>query len=337
MHKTKEEGKRIKQPRSAEYARRHKLRRGRYARKPGEIPKEGWRDIALRVKDQIGLDNVSLVAAGVAFYAFLAIFPAIIATIMIYGLMVDPQTVQSHLQAMTGILPDQVSQLLNQQLSSIAGQSSGALGWGVAISILVALWSANKGMKGLFQGINIAYDEQDSRGFIKQNAITLLFTLGAIVLVIVSAALVVAMPVLLGNLGLPPVLQTVARWARWPVLGLMVIVGLALVYRYAPDRENARWNWVSWGAAVATVLWLIGSWAFSFYVNNFGSYNQTYGSLAAVVILMLWLMLSSFSILLGAEINSEMEGQTKADTTTGAERPMGERGAYHADTTGEQP
>ena len=318
-------------------SRRQEEERGRRADRPRQIPKAGWRDILLRTKQQIGSDNIGIVAAGVAFYAFLAVFPALVAAIMIYGLVVNPETVTEQLQALTTILPQQARGLIEQQLGTIAGQATQTLGWGVAISIFLALWSANKGMKALFKGVNIAYDEDDDRGFIKQNALTLLFTVGGIVVVIISALLVVALPVILGNLGLPSWGETLARWGRWLLLALLILGSLALIYRYAPAREHPRWRWVSWGSVAAVVLWIIGSWAFSFYVDNFGSYNTTYGSAAAVVILMLWFMLTSFAILLGAEINSEMEGQTRKDSTTGPDRPMGERGASHADRLGKSP
>lgn len=192
-------------------------------------------------------------------------------------------------------------------------------------------------MKSLFMGIKIAYDEQDTRGFIKQNALTLLFTLGGIILVIISLILVIAVPAALGNIGLPSALQSVIRWIRWPVLALLILLSLAVLYRFAPDRDNPQWKWVTRGSTIAAVLWLLGSWAFLFYVSNFGSYNKTYGSVAAVIILLLWFQLTCFIILFGAEINAEMEGQTKKDTTVGPRKPMGKRGAHHADELGDSP
>ena len=314
-----------------------KDQRGRQAEKPRQIPGSGWRDIILRVKAQIPRDNIDIVAAGIAFYSFLALFPALIATIMIYGLLVDPTNVEQQLQALTSILPSQARELIGQQLSTIVGQSPDALGWGGLLSILFALWSANKGMKALFTGVGIAYDEEDQRGFIKQNLLTLLFTFGAVIVAIVSASLIVAFPVVIDQLGLPAMLETAAQLGRWLILLLLILVSVSLVYRYAPDRAKPKFRWVSWGSAIATALWLIGSWAFSFYVSHFGNYNATYGSIAAVVIVLLWLMLTNFFILLGAEINSEMEGQTGKDSTTGEARPRGERGAVHADQLGKIP
>ncbi len=311
--------------------------RGRNAAVPEEIPKTGWRDVSLRVKEQLEKDNINIVAAGVAFYAFLALFPAIIATILIYALVVDPQTVEQQLGTLTSFMPEEVRELLSQQLSKTASQAANALGWGVLASILFGLWSANKGMKALFRGINIAYNEDDDRGFIKQNAITLLATLIGIIVVILMAMLIVALPLALEKLPLAAWMQAVWRLARWPVLTFLLLLCLAALYRYAPVRDQPRWRWVSWGAFIATALWLVVSWGFSFYVSKFGSYNKTYGSLAAVVILMMWFLLSSYAVLLGAEIDSEIEAQTKNDTTVGPEEPMGERGAYHADNLGKTP
>lgn len=314
MHKTRESetqrpGPSI-QPKRAQ-------RRGRRAERPREISRKGWRNVALGTKAQIADDNIGIVAAGVAFFAFLAIFPAIIALISIYGLVVDPQTVQQQLTQLSGVLPDQARGIIGQQLQQLTG-ATGGLGWGLVVSILVALWSANKGTKALFTGVNIAYNGKDERGVVKQNALTLLFTLGGILVVLVSMALIAVLPPVLGAIGLPASIEGAVRWLRWPVLAAIVLVSLSAVYHYAPDREGPKWRWVSWGAGIATVLWLIASWAFSFYVANFGSYNKTYGSLAGVVILLLWFMLSSFIILLGAEINSEMENQAGKEERAGS-------------------
>lgn len=308
-----------------------KNERGQQAEKPREIPKPGWKDVFKRVKTELTEDNIDIVSAGVAFYFFLAIFPALVAIISIYGLVNDPAQVEQQLAAITDILPQQAHQMLEERLKKIAGQSSGTLGWGAAISILISLWSANKGTKSLFEGVNIAYNERDERGFIKQNGLTLLFTLGGIIIGILSLAIVAAFPALVGNLGLPETMQTVISWARWPLLALIVVFSLALVYKYAPDRSNPQFKWVSWGSLIATVLWIAGSLLFSWYVKNFGNYQETYGSVAAVIILMLWFNLTSFVILLGAEINSELEHQTAKDTTVGKPKPMGERNAYFAD------
>ncbi len=311
--------------------------RGREAEKPQQFNKAGWRDILLRVKNRLGEDNINIIAAGVAFFAFLAIFPAIAALISIYGLIIDPQQVQQQLQSLTQILPSGAQQLIEQQLRSLVSRSSGALGWSLLFSILLALWSANAGTKALFRGLNIAYNETRNRGLIKENAVSLLFTLYLILVVIVSMVLIVAFPVAVVNLGLPGWAQTLIGFLRWVFLLFIILFTLAAMYRFGPVRENPKWRWVSWGATLATVLWLVGSWLFSIYVSNFSNYSNTYGSLAAVVILLFWFLLSSFIILLGALINAEMESQTAKDTTTGPRKPMGKRGANPADNLGESP
>lgn len=308
--------------------------RGRSADKPSDIPKQGWKDILFRVKSQISKDHASIVAAGVTFYAFLAIFPAIAAIVSIYGLVVDPATVEQQMNQLTAMLPAQAHDLLSQQLRAVSSRSSTALGFGVVVSILLAIWSAKKGTNALIEGMNIAYDEEEKRGFFKKTFVTFMFTLGGVIVAILSAVLVVALPAALGNLGLPDALAIVVRVLRWVLLAGVLLFSLAVVYRFAPDREHPKWRWVSWGSGIAVVLWLIASWLFSFYVSNFGSYDKTYGSLAAVVILLMWLFISAYIVLLGAEINSEMEHQTERDSTTGPERPMGERKAHHADTLG---
>lgn len=305
--------------------------RGHQAEKPQQIPKEGWKDIGKRVFGQIKKDNIDIVAAGVAFYFFLAIFPTLAATVSIYGLVTDPGQVQSQMSQLTSVMPQEVSQMISERLQGISGESDQALGWSVVIGILLSLWSANKGTKALFTGVNIAYDEEIDRGFIKDNALSLAFTLGGIIIGILSITLVVGFTAIADQLGLPSFLHTIINWLRWPMLLLIVMFSLALVYRFAPDRDNPKFKWVNWGAAIAAFLWMLGSLGFSFYVSNFGSYNETYGSVAAVIILLLWFLLTSYIILLGAEINSEMEHQTAKDTTKGKEKPMGERGAYHAD------
>ncbi len=308
---------------------------GRLAKTPSEIPKRGWFDIVKRVFREISDDNVSIISAGVAFYAFLAIFPAIAAIISIYGLVVDPQTVQQQLSSVTEVLPEQASRLMRSQLGEIVKGSSTALGWGLFLSVLLSLWSANRGTSALFEGLNVVYDEKNRRGFIKNTALSLLFTLLGVIVAIISIALVIALPALAGGLGVSGVFMATLMWSRWVLLAGLIMLSLAALYRFAPDRKDPKWQWVSWGSALATILWIGGSLVFSYYVDNFGNYNATYGSLAAVVILLFWLYLSSFVILIGAEFNSEIEHQTSVDTTTGKPNPMGKRGAHQADDLGE--
>ena len=305
--------------------------RGHNAEKPTQIPKKGWKDIALRVKDRLTKDHVSIVSAGIAFYFFLAIFPAIAAALSIYGLVMEPAEVAQQMSQLANVLPEQAHQMISNILEKQSEKSASSLGWSLVLSILISLWSANKGAKAVFEGVNIIYDETDERGFFKLNAVTLLFTIGGIIIGFIAIAMVVAFPALIDKIGLPSTLETIIQLLRWPILALIVMFALAAVYKVAPCRNSPEFKWTSWGAIIATVFWLAGSLLFSLYVNNFGSFDEAYGSFAAVIILMLWFFLTGFIILLGAEINSEMEHQTSRDTTTGEDKPMGQRGGYHAD------
>lgn len=274
---------------------------------PKEISSSGWKKILLRVKDQIGENNVSIVSAGVAFFAFLAIFPAIGALVSIYGLAMDPQQIQDQLTQLGSVMPQQAYEILKNQLQNIAKTPGSTLGWSMALGILFSLWSANKGTKSLFTGVDIAYDTKNDRGFFKQNGLTLLFTFGAIILVILSMAFIVGFPAVVDQLGLSSTIETAIKWTRWLLLAIIVISFLGLIYQYAPAKPTPDFKWVLPGALLATILWLIASWGFSFYVSNFGSYGEMYGSISAVIVLLLWLFLSSFIVLVGAELNSEIE------------------------------
>ena len=304
---------------------------GKDAEKPTEIPPRGWWQVVRRAFKESSADNVPILAAGVAFFAFLAIFPAMIAAITLYGIFADPETVAAQVRDLSAALPEQAQPILADQLQSVASASGGALGIGLVVSLLAALWSASSGTGNLLKAINIAYDEDESRGFLKVRGIALALTLGAIVFLLLTLALVAVVPVVLNALPLGPAGTVLAQVLRWVLLVALVVAALAVTYRIAPDRDQPRFSWVTTGSLVATVLWIIGSIAFSLYVNNFGSYNKTYGAIAGVVVLMLWLYLTSYIVLLGAEVNAESERQTRADTTRGASAPMGERGAAAAD------
>jgi membrane protein len=310
---------------------------GREAERPSEIPPRGWFAVLRRVKAEVKEDNVPLLAAGVAFYAMLAIFPAIIAVVTVYGMVADPAQVESQVGELAKSLPSGADQLLTEQLKSVTSAGRQSLSIGLALSLLGVLWSASGGVQGLVKGLNLVYDERETRGFLKLRGLSLLLTLGAIVVAVTAIALIAVFPGFVDSLGLGRAGELAASIGRWVVLALLVLAALAVVYRYAPDRANPRWRWVSWGAVVALVLWLLGSVGFSWYVDNFGKYNQTYGALAAVIILLLWLFLSAFVVLLGAEFDAETERQTATDTTTGPSRPLGQRDAEVADTLGESP
>lgn len=311
--------------------------RGREAGRPKDIPKPGWRDILLRVKAEMAVDHVAIVSAGVAFFGLLAVFPAIAALISIAGLVLDPAAIEEQLASVAGILPQNAAEIIEGQARDIASGTGTGIGLAAAGGILLSLYSASKGMKSLIEGMNIAYDEEESRGFLALNATALALTLFLIFGVLVAFGATLAAPALLGSLGLSQGVQAAVAYGRWPILAIMTMFGLAIVYRYGPSREPPRWRWVSTGAVVATIVWLIGSIAFSVYVSNFGSYNESYGALGGVIILLTWLWLSAFVVLLGAELNSEMEHQTARDTTTGKPRPKGKRGAVKADTVGRVP
>jgi membrane protein len=308
--------------------------RGRQADRPTEIPKRGWKDILVRTWAEAKDDNVSLLAAGVGFYALLALVPALIAAVALYGLFADPTQIESQVSDLLGAAPAEVRDLVVSQLQDITQSRSSAIGLSAIIGVVVALWSASSGTKQLIGAINAAYDETETRKFFKLRGLAIMLTVGAILFLLVTVGLIAFLPSVLESVGLGDVGRTAASIARWPLLAVLFVVGLALLYRLAPDRDDPEWRWVSPGAVVATVLWIAGSALFSYYTANFGSYNETYGSLGAIVVLMLWLLLTSYSIILGAELNAEIERQTAKDSTEGRDLPLGQRDAEVADTVG---
>lgn len=312
------------------------MSRHRNARSPLSIPFRGWKDIVLRVKDAVARDHVTLIAAGVAFYLLLSLFPAIAAALAIAGLVIDPQTLVQQLEAAGEILPDEASDIIIGQAQDVAGAQGGGLGLAAALSIAIALWSASRGTRSLIEGLNVAFDETEKRGFLKLTATTLGVTICIIIAAVVALLITAVLPVMLGLFGGGTVVATLIDWARWPVLALFLIVGLGLFYRIGPSRRAATWRWLTPGAAIACLLWIAASVGFSVYVSSFGTYNETFGALGGVVVLLLWLWISAFIILLGAEIDGEIEAQTRHDTTIGEDRPMSERGAAKADKLGER-
>jgi membrane protein len=307
--------------------------RGRGADTPQEIPAKGWMDIAKRTAKEVKADQVPLLAAGVAFYILLALFPAIIAGVSIYGLVADPQTVRDQINRLAETLSPETAKLIGTQIQQVTSSAGGALGLATVIGILTALWSASSGMKALITGVNLAYDESEGRKFVKLRGLALVLTLGAMVLLAVALALIVGFPAVPDSW--PTVLQWTAAILRFVLLAVLLLAGLAALYRYAPDRDKPKWGWASPGSVVATVLWVLASVGFSIYVNAFGNYNKTYGALAGIIILMFWLYLTAFVVLVGAELNAEMELQTAKDTTAGPEQPLGERDAHAADHVAE--
>lgn len=308
--------------------------RGRSAAGPSQIPRRGWRDILMRTFKEFFDDRVLSLAAGVTFYSLLAAFPALAAIVSLYGLFLDPSSIQGQLEAASWVLPSGAIEVMRDQIVRLTQAETSSLGWKFLFSLAAALWSANAATKAMIEALNIAYEEPERRSFIAFTLVTLGFTLAAVLFTVLALAAVVALPLVLDALDLPGDTTRLISFLRWPVLAVVVAFLVTVVYRFGPCRERARWRWVSMGSAVAAVLWLAMSVGFSFYVSRFASYEQTYGSLGAVIGFMVWIWLSMSVLLLGAELNAEIEHQTAVDTTTGAPLPMGLRGARMADTLG---
>lgn len=305
---------------------------GATADSPTEIPPRGWLQIIRRGWQEASADQLPLLSAGVAFFGFLALFPALIALTLVYGLVADPATIADQLDALGGALPPEARVLLEDQLNQLASAPAQGLGWGLALSLVIALWSASGGVGNLVTAINIAYDEERRRGVVAEKLLALGLTVGAVVFMVVMMAMVAGLPIVLEWVGLTGGWRWLAEIVRWLLLAVLIMLALAVLYRVAPDRTAPKFRWVSVGAVVATVLWLIGSAGFSLYVSWFGNYARTYGALAGVVVMLLWLWLTSYAVLLGAEINAEAEEQTIKDSTQGPDRPLGQRGAVKADS-----
>ena len=311
--------------------------RGRAARTPSEIPRAGWRDILLRVWQKLREDNISLVAAGVALNTLLAVFPAMAVLASVYGMFASPARVGREIAPFYGILPHEAAGIIQTQLEALARPRNHTLGIGAIVSFVVSLYYSSQGVSALMSATNIAYRERERRGFIELILVAIGFAVGAVAGFVIMLLLTVAVPLALERLPLPSFMDTAALVLRWILLWMFAVLGLALVYRYAPSRENARWRWVTWGSVIAATLWLVSSILFSLYVRNFGSYGKTYGALGGVIVLIMWFYLQGYAIVLGAEFNAETEHQTAVDTTRGPPAPMGERGAYMADTLGSKP
>jgi membrane protein len=310
--------------------------RGRRAEKPTDIPAKGWKDIVWRLYDDIQNDRVLLVAAGVTFYAILALFPATAAIVSLYGLFADATTISQHLNIVSGFLPEGALQVIGDQVKRIASQGQGTLGAAFLGTLAFSLWGANSGTKAIFDALNIIYKEQEKRSFIQLTIRSLIFTIGTVALVLLALAGIIAVPLIFKLVGVPDWSgAALLSIARWPLLYLVILFALACLYRYGPSRAQPQWKWVTWGSAIAGGFWVIGSLLLSWYVGNFGSYNATYGSLGAVIGFMVWMWFSTIIVLVGGEINAELEHQTEKDTTEGHNKPMGARGANMADELGE--
>jgi membrane protein len=309
--------------------------RGRLASTPSEIPGRGWKDILLRVYHNISEHRIMALAAGVTFYTLLAIFPAIAALVAIYGLFAEPATMGGHLEALAGVLPGGAIDVIRDQLTRVGSQRGGTLGVAFVVGLTVSLWSANAAMKSIFDTLNIVNNETEKRSFVTLNAISLSVTGAGIVFVLLALGAVAALPPALKSLGISDFFDLLVRVGRWPILCVVISLVLALIYRYGPSREKPQWRWISWGGAFAAFAWLVTSILFSWYAQHFGSFNKTYGSLGAVIGFMTWIWLSAIVILIGAELDAEMERQTVRDTTTARPKPLGARRATMADTVGQ--
>ena len=310
------------------------ISRGREAVTPSAIPAKGLKDVTWRVWKSLTQDHVMLISGGVTFYLLLALFPALVAFMSIYGIFLDPATAVVHAQSLRGLFPPTAVDMIAEQLTRLTLKQSDTLTLGLIVSLVIAFWSANGGVKAMIEGLNFAYGEREKRSFLRLNIVAFAFTLGAMALMLILFLALAVMPAMLAMFSLGQVADVAIRLLRWPLL--MVVIGLALtvLYRHGPSRRSPRWRWVTWGSAFATVSWLIMSIVFSTYVERIANFNATYGALAAPIGFLFWVWLSIIVIILGGEINGELEHQTAMDTTIGPDRPMGKRGAVMADTVG---
>lgn len=306
-------------------------KRGQQAEQPANIPMRGWWDIAKRVFNQMNEDNLSLVSAGVAFYALLAIFPAIAATVSIYAYFASPVEISEYLSQFVTLLPESSREIILSQVSELTQSSQASLSLSAIGTLLLTIWSSSKGSQALITACNISYQEYEKRSFFKALVVRFLFSIGAIAVAIAALVIIGILPIVLNLVGLKESIDLLIKLISWPLLAFIFNFALVLLYRYAPHRKIAKWRWITLGSFVATVLWILASIGFSFYVSHFSSYNETYGSLGGVVIMLMWLYISAYIVTLGAVINAATEQQTAKDSTVGPAKKRGYRGAYVAD------
>lgn len=323
------------EPPAAQLARAQEIGRGRHAVSPFEIPLAGWKDIGWRVYAEIGNDRLLAVAAGVVFYGLLALFPAITALVSSYALVADAAAIGRHLAFAAALMPSGAYGIVNEQIARIAQGGGGQLSFVFIAGLGLALWSANAGMKAMIDALNVIYGETEKRGFVALNLLSLAMTLGGLAFLLLAIGTVIVVPLLFSWLGIEGWAEWTIALLRWPAIMVVIALSLGILYRFGPSRREAQWRWLSVGAVVATALWVAGSALFSLYLSNFADYNATYGSLGAGIGLMMWLWLTLIAILIGAEINAEIEHQTARDSTIGRAKPLGARGAVMADTLGE--
>lgn len=307
---------------------------GRDAATPADIPVVGWKDVAFRVKNQIAKDRVGLLAAGVAFYGLLALFPAITALIAISGLLIEPGRIVAKLSTLSGFVPQEVITIISKQATAVAGSRPDGLGFAALLGLLIAFYSASTGMASLMQGLNIAYDEKETRGFAARLLVRFALTLLLIAGLACGLGATLAMPVLLAFVDMGTGITVPINAALWIGLIALTIVGLSVLYRFAPSRDTPKWKWTSVGAVVGCLVWIAASASFAFFVSSFSYYNQSFGALAGVVMLLMWFWISAYIILMGAELNAELEAQTRADTTAGHNKATGTQHAERPDNPG---
>jgi membrane protein len=308
--------------------------RGRHATRPGKVPPRGWSDVLMRTHRGIRDTHTSIIAAGVAFYAFLALIPALIALTIVYGLVANPADVKDQIGSFASAAPQDAQRLLTTQLTSITRGAGGGASIGALVAIAGALWAASSGMAALDTGLTVVNRETETRGFLKRRLLALVLTVFAVIGVLLMLALVVALPSVLDSIGVGDIGKIAIGLARWVLLAALLLFGLGVIFRYGPQRRRPRWRWITPGTILAVVVGLAASIGFSIYVTLMGNYNKTYGALGAIIVLLLWLYFMAYAVLFGAALNAELERQTERDTTAGEERPAGERGAYAADTVG---
>ena len=307
---------------------------GRSATHPGKIPLSGYRDVAMRIWRRQGEANLSLIAAGIAFYGLLSLFPAITASLALAGLVMDNSVIVNNSEDMAAVLPGAAQDIILGQMRDVTSADQTALSFAAFFALSLAFYSASKAIGNFVAGLNIVYEENETRGFFKVQALTLALTLFVLITLIAAIAIVAVLPALAALFRVTPFLSDAILLARWPILFVIGAACIAMLYRFGPDRRNAKWRWVTPGAITACALWVGGSIGFSLYVQSFGTYNETFGALGGVIILLTWLWLSAFVVLLGALIDAEIEAQTMKDSTVGEVRPIGERGAFKADNVG---
>jgi membrane protein len=309
--------------------------RGRNADSPAQIPAKGMKDVFWRIYASITDDRVLLIAAGVTFYLLLSLFPTATVLVSLYGVFSDPAAIVDRINFLSTVMPADALNIFLDQLRALTSERNTTLSLGIIFGVLLALWSSNSGMKALFEAMNVAYGENEKRSLVRLNLISLAFTFGALLIAVITIIFMGVVPALLKYLWLDRWTETIIRIARWPLMMVFVGAGIMALYRFGPSREPAKVGWITWGAAFATLAWLAASLAVTYYLSNIADYNATYGTLGALIGFMIWTWVSVIIVVIGAEINAELEHQTTRDSTTGHPKPLGARGAYMADTVGE--